>query len=241
MVMRKLRSRRGMSIIMGLLLLLVCVTAGAAALTSAASNAGRYTHMRRDQQRYLAVSSAARLVRDQLCEGEYNASASLTETYIHYTTTNSEGQVTWHTRGPDYTLEPLKNNSCIGAFSPWLQSHMDAVSRGEVASSDWWGLAGESRPASPDPLRYDGLSVQVDGEESQVQWSLEMGEDYGIIATFWLEEDGNRYYTTTLTIPAQTVYDETYTDSDTRTRSETVTTKTMTVTWPAEGAVIRQS
>lgn len=242
MLGRKLKSRRGMSILMGLLLLLVCATAGAAALTSAASNAGRYTHMRQDQQRYLAVSSAAQLVRDKLCAGEYTASADLTETYTRVKHgPNAEGKYTWSIRGPEYAVRPLVSSSCTGELSSWLKDHMDAVSGGEVAASDWWSLAGASKPSSPGKEEYTGLAVQVEGEDpilSQVKWTLTLGEDYGMVATFWLEEDGNRYYTTTLTIPAKVAVEE---KLDTPTTLKTVTTRTQTVTWPAQGAVIRQS
>lgn len=71
MLAKKLKSNRGVSILMGLVLFLVCCAVGAAALTSAASNVGRYSHLRQDQQRYLSVASAARLVRDELCKGTY--------------------------------------------------------------------------------------------------------------------------------------------------------------------------
>ena len=242
MLARKLKSNRGMSIVMGLLLLLVCITAGTAALTAAASNAGRYTHLRQDQQRYLTVASAARLVRDELCAGKYTAEATLTETYIHYSTTNAEtGEVTWHTRGPEYALEPLKDSGYTGSFSGWLQSHMDKAGRGQIAASDWWSLAGQAKPAGSGSLTCDDLSVQVDGVDSQVKWRLEMEEDYSIRATFKLVEGGSTYYATTLTIPAKVSFDETMSNSGTHTRTQTTTTRTMTVEWPEAGAVIRQS
>lgn len=253
MVVSKLKSRRGMSVILGLLLLLVCAVAGAAALTSAASNAGRYTHMRRDQQRYLAVSSAARLVRDELCAGEYTAAAQLTETYTHSSSTNPEtGEVTWHTRGPDYGLTALTAASgYTGSFAPWLEGHLgDLFQAGEVPA-DWWGKGGQTRPDAPETLRHENLALQVEdgGAEpilSQVKWTLEMGADYALTARFWVEEtdgDGNpaTYYVTTLTIPASVTTSQTMTSRDEGRISETTTTQTLTVTWPVAGAVIRQS
>ncbi len=62
----KLNNRRGASILMALLLFLICALAGAAALTAAGSNIGRYSYLEEDQQQYLAVSSAAKLFREQL-------------------------------------------------------------------------------------------------------------------------------------------------------------------------------
>ena len=75
----KLNNRRGASILMALLLFLICALAGAAALTAAGSNIGRYSYLEEDQQQYLAVSSAAKLIRDQFNHftimGEYNVAA----------------------------------------------------------------------------------------------------------------------------------------------------------------------
>lgn len=250
MVMRKLRSRRGMSIIMGLLLLLVCVTAGAAALTSAASNAGRYSHLRRDQQRYLAVASAARLVRDELCAGEYTASASLTETYTrHRSGPDSEGKYHWYTTGPEYTMDQLKSNHYTGgSFGPWLEERLDQLFQAQEVESNWWSLAGRTQPAGPGPLQYTGLSVQVDGEDpllSQVKWELTMGEGYTLNARFWLEETDKEgkvstYYATTMAIPAKLTVSEDSSSGSAGRDSWTTVTRTVTVTWPLEGAVVQQ-
>lgn len=62
----KLQSKRGASIMLALLLLLVCLLAGIASLTAASANMGRHGYMRETHQKYLAVSSAAKLVQEQL-------------------------------------------------------------------------------------------------------------------------------------------------------------------------------
>lgn len=247
MLVRKLKSRRGMSIIMGLLLLLVCVTVGAAALTSAASNAGRHTHMRQDQQRYLAVSSAAQLVRDKLCAGEYTASASLTETYTRHRRTNAEGKTYWVTTGPDYSLTPLKDNQYHGDFAPWLKEELDDLFQAQEVEPGWWSQGGKTQPDSPGALRYTDLAVQVDGADpllSQVKWELEMGENYAITARFWLEETKNGktsvYYNTTLRVPGKVTSAESTSSGKSGNSSWTTTTQTVTVTWSAKDAVIQQ-
>jgi len=255
MLARKLKSSRGMSIIMGLLLLLVCAMAGAAALTSAASNAGRYTHMRRDQQRYLAVASAARLVRDELCAGTYTASASFTRTIEYHSSTDPvTGETSWYTVGPFYKLKvPAagKDNEYTGTFEDWLDKggHMEDVFLAGETPDNWWDLTHQSKPSLPADLKYTDLTVKADNSEpllSQVKWTLEMREDYSLYATFWLEDkdkDGktSTYYTTTMTIPANAEVSETMTSKNTSWESTTVTTRTLTVEWPASGAVIWQS
>lgn len=250
MLVRKLKNRRGMSIIMGLLVLLVCATAGAAALTSAASNAGRHTHMRQDQQRYLAVSSAARLVRDKLCAGEYTASASLTETYTrHRRGPNADGKYYWVTTGPEYTMDPLKSNQYDGEFAPWLKERLDNLFQVQEVELGWWSQGGVAQPASLGPIQYTGLAVQVGGEDpllSQVKWELTMGESYTITARFWLEETNksgktSTYYNTILRVPGKVTSAETTSSGKSGNSSWSTVTQKVTVTWFVEDAVIQQS
>ncbi len=244
MLGRKLKSNRGVSILMGLLLLLVCAVAGAAALTAAGSNAGRYTHLREDQQRYLAVASAVRLVRDELCAGEYNASATLRERYTYRYVSTGEDSGYWQEHGPTYTLTDLAESRFDGPFQPWLEDHLEGLFRAREVPGEWWGLDGKSAPADPGALKYEGLEFQVDAAEpilSQVKWTLELREDYSLFARFWLEADGARYYETTLTIPAQAEAKQSMDSASSSAESTTTTTQSLTVTWPASGAVIRQS
>lgn len=247
MLGKKLQSNRGMSILMGLLLLLVCATAGAAALTSAASNAGRYTHLRQDQQRYLAVASAARTVRDELCKGEYEVSATLTETYTeHRSGPDAEGNYSWYTTGPVYTMEPLNSSAYTGgSFGPWLKERLDQLFQAREIDSDWWTLAEMTAPSNPGALELTGLTVQMDGADpllSRVKWSLTLGENDALTARFWLEEeDGGVYYNTTLTIPATKTSTETTASSSGAHRYWTTTTHTVTLKWDADNALIQQN
>lgn len=77
---KKLNNRRGASILIALLLFLICALAGAAAITAAASNMGRYEYLIKNQQTYLSVSSAARLFRDSLENVEAKAVFEATAT-----------------------------------------------------------------------------------------------------------------------------------------------------------------
>lgn len=65
-IAKKLKSQRGASLLIVLLLFLVCAFVGGAVLTSAYQNASRAPSIRQAQQRYLAVSSAAQLLKEQL-------------------------------------------------------------------------------------------------------------------------------------------------------------------------------
>lgn len=65
-IIEKLKSRSGASVVLALFLVIVCSFAGTAALTSARANVGRGDGKRDTQRQYLSVSSAARLIIDDL-------------------------------------------------------------------------------------------------------------------------------------------------------------------------------
>ncbi len=68
---KKLHSERGASILLALLFFLVCMMVGASVLAAAASNAGKIRSNRTEQQKYLTLSSAIRLICDELEQAEY--------------------------------------------------------------------------------------------------------------------------------------------------------------------------
>lgn len=76
---QKLHSRRGASILIALLFFLVCLMVGGVVLTAAAANAGRLTHLRQDQQTYFILSSAVRLLRDDLQGAAYTVKETKTD------------------------------------------------------------------------------------------------------------------------------------------------------------------
>ena len=90
----KLNSRRGASILLALLFLLVCMMVAASVLMAAVSNGGKLGSNREAQQRYLTLSSAITLVSDQLTAAQYRGR------YTH-TVTDVKKPVT--TRHPDGT------------------------------------------------------------------------------------------------------------------------------------------
>ena len=67
----KLKSCRGASILMALLFMLVCMMVASSVLMAAASNSGKLRSNQQEQQKYLALASALRLVCDELTAAEY--------------------------------------------------------------------------------------------------------------------------------------------------------------------------
>lgn len=74
---KKLHSERGASLVMALLLLFVCMMVAASILAAASSNAGKHRSNRVEQQKYLTLSSALRLVCDELERAEYTGKYTL--------------------------------------------------------------------------------------------------------------------------------------------------------------------
>lgn len=67
----KLKDQCGASILLALLFFLLCSMVGASVLMAAASNAGKVRSSREEQQKYLLLSSALRLVCGELTSAEY--------------------------------------------------------------------------------------------------------------------------------------------------------------------------
>jgi len=102
---RKLQSQAGASLFIALLFFLVALTVGAVILTAAVTDAGRIARNRQEQQAYLAVSSAAMLVREDLREAaltiRYQAVTTKTTTTVMGEDGNPYNVVT--TTGPVYS------------------------------------------------------------------------------------------------------------------------------------------
>ena len=75
---RKLHSQSGASILLALLFLLACMMVAASILMAAVSNAGKIRSNYDEQQKYLALSSALRLVSGQLEQATYTGKYTVT-------------------------------------------------------------------------------------------------------------------------------------------------------------------
>ena len=80
-ITKKLSRQNGASILMAMVLFLICGFVAAVTLGAATTNAQKYTDQRRQQQCYLSVSSAARMLEDILGEKEFTGKE---EKWIYY-------------------------------------------------------------------------------------------------------------------------------------------------------------
>ena len=76
--MKKLKNEQGVTILMALLLVLTAAVVSAVILSAALSAARRVNGDRTAQQNYLAVSSAAELVRDSIDQMRYTETTTTT-------------------------------------------------------------------------------------------------------------------------------------------------------------------
>jgi len=70
-IRNKLRQKNGASIFMGLIFLLVCMMVGSVALTASTAASGKLAQQKQNEQDYLTVASAARLVKNRICKLTY--------------------------------------------------------------------------------------------------------------------------------------------------------------------------
>ena len=95
---QKLHSQRGASMLLALVFLLVGLSVGAVALTAATANSGRIQREWKDQQNYLALESAMKLLKEDLqslkFHGEYGHVETTTITTYPPSKNEGTGEIT---------------------------------------------------------------------------------------------------------------------------------------------------
>lgn len=134
--MNKLKSNRGASLFIAIVVFLVCSLVGMAALTAVSTSAGRYQYLEAEQQDYLAVSSAARLLEKQFRENTYKVSCRRTTTTTFNTVT--------HFTKEEYQFEWI-NNAGIAITDPNYKGAWETSAAGNptleaLLGSDVWNL-----------------------------------------------------------------------------------------------------
>lgn len=130
----KLHSQNGASILLALLFLLVCMMVAASVLMAAVSNAGKIRSNYEEQQRYLALSSALRLVADELEQAEYRGWYTVYEWNETITGKDENGQDV-EISNIDYYM--IRQD--LGAFSCGPLSELDEKGRTPTAGPDGGG------------------------------------------------------------------------------------------------------
>lgn len=164
---RKLRSQSGASILLALLFLLTCMMVAASILMAAVSNAGKIRSNYDEQQRYLALSSALRLVAGEIEEATYRGDYTVQrwevpvldddgkpteEVTKYYRVKQAEG---------DFTCGELKNRLNF-------RSELDGVFGREFTGTGYRPLDDTTLPP-----RSETLIVEVnDGAEAKLPFTV---------------------------------------------------------------------
>lgn len=199
----KLHSRRGATILLALLFFLVCMLVAASVLMAAVSNAGKLRSNYEQQQKYLALSSALRLVTDQIEKAEYtgtyksyewdekiygtdeNGKQFLIDTIPYFYVEQTQGKFTCG----ELTDETVKEFSVLD-FRPEL----DGLFAQEFTGGGYQPLTGGD--VAPLPSTERTLTVEVGGAEAftekfpPVTVKVTMNADRRIHLTATLTEDG---------------------------------------------------
>lgn len=231
-ISKKLKSASGASMLLALLFLFFCLTVGAVVLTAASASAGRTARNRQDQQNYLAVESAAMLLREDMEGTSYTASYQeivTVTTTVHVEDNPPEGQEpkTWTTTSTDisYTHSPAKPGP--GELLEKVSDDLDFLYTSTKTDLN--------QPLPAGFTMHYPLSFQA-ADMPDVSGSLTVDTSgstiYTVTAVLWVETDGKKSNFTTLVF-RPSVSDASSTLREDGNPSFKTTTYTTTVTWAA--------
>lgn len=245
---KKIGGRSGATMLFAILVFMLCALTGAAALTAAAANSGRYTHVKEEQQEYLSMSSAVNLMREELVGKTFSAQAKTTNTVT--VTKDVAGDTTSETEelepgSPVYEYDGGFSGQLLKTFEGYYLAELNKIlsSHPHINTSSLG--AGSSDPYT------DTLTISLDGDADKYKVKAEFEVDNDFNFTLKFSFDGtNKAYGTNMTIRA--TVDGINTSSTSSTTSEydgstlksttttTITTYTMKVTWLEENTTISE-
>lgn len=231
-ISKKLKSASGASMLLALLFLFFCLTVGAVVLTAASASAGRTARNRQDQQNYLAVESAAMLLREDLEKASFSGSylqKDYTETIVNETENPDDPEhpftSTETKHWTNYTKNDIQISGCL--LLERVSSDLDFLYTSTKLDLNQPLPAGFTMRY---PLSFEAAdmpdvsgSLTVDTSGSTI---------YAVTAVLWVETDGKKSNFTTL------VYRPSVSDASSTLRKDgnpsvKTTTYTTTVTWAA--------
>lgn len=163
----KLKSRRGASMVIALLFFLMCVTVSAIILTAAETNAGRIKAGRETEDAYLAVSSAAKLLRESIGGSVY--------TVTEYSVSSDCG---------NHTTPPTEKDEPSGQFGPALADLCESVSASSASASCNLTFSGDVQEVSAIFTMAADYSITV-----ELDITADDVEGYPMTLTFGADEE----------------------------------------------------
>ncbi len=201
---KKLHSRRGVTILLALLFFLVCMLVAASVLMAAVSNAGKLRSNSEQQQKYLALSSALRLVSGQIEKAEYTGKYKVHVWNEEIHGTDEDGNDIIIDTIPYFYVEQMEGKFTCGELTGTeadtvldFRPELDGLFAKEFAPGGYQPLTGSG--VAPLPAAR-ALTVEVGGESETAQALAEkfppvtvtvtMDADRRILLTATLSEGG---------------------------------------------------
>ncbi len=212
-VKHKLQSQGGDSLLIALLYFLAAMMVGAVVLTAAATNAGRLARNRQEQQNYLAVASAARLVARDLRNANFSAGYKEVVTETTTITTPPGGE-------PATAVTPAQTEY-TGDFSLLTGSTLLSDEPAAGLKTLYFSTLPEEIPfreLPPGLLVYDLKFTAQDMPTVTGTMAVDTtgpGSLYAITVTLYIEKDGEKLNATTLRFTAQVTGGDSTTVSET--------------------------
>lgn len=234
-VKEKLHSRSGASILFAILIFMLCVLAGTAALTAAGANAGRYTHLEAEQQEYLSVASAVQLLKEEIVGMEYNASVQQTVS----NTVPSTPLYVWTGTPAFGSSDPL-----VDLFNTFFKDYYTSL------FIEWtgWTDAGTSlstpiTPPVPPPDKTLTMTVKDNPDMGSVTVTFTADKNYRITVEVYSGSDTDKRNLTTMIFTvtpdySQDVTTQTVGDPVTGTTTYMYTTKSVTLKYIEENVSV---
>lgn len=234
LIHHKLRSRRGASLSIALLLFLVCLAVASVVLAAGTAASGRLSELREADQRYYSVTSAAELVRDLVSSEpvvfEQKKLITTTES------TNDDGEVTTHTSVSVQTLDwntsvLLKKATLKLVFGNYLES--------VVNTEEAWLLSG----ADPTEEELETFTITPSNSNAlpvNVRAVIKNGDLVFYFSNQTDASDGKVFYlkmTCTPGVPYPSAAEVDPSD----TSADTVLKRSVTVTWKKENCIIERT
>ncbi len=207
----KLNSRNGASILLALLFFLLCMMVAASILMAAVSNAGKIRSNYEEQQKYLALSSALRLICGELEQAEYQGNVKMVQwTELAVDQDGEEFPIYYYRvcqEQGSFTCGELANQSGDAAPLSWVKvipllEELDDILGEEASGSLHDSLYDPSRPVSP---KTHTLTLTVDAtspfngtalreELKDITLTVQMNRSRRIHLTATLEDSDGKIY-----------------------------------------------
>lgn len=207
----KLNSQHGASILLALLFFLLCMMVAASILMAAVSNAGKIRSNYEEQQKYLALSSALRLICGEMEKAEYQGNYAVIR-WVE-TSLDEEGNEIHINRyrirqqRGSFSCGALASQSGDAAESSWIKVIPLLEELDDIFGEEASGLLHDSLydPANPVPSKNHTLTFTVDAtspfggtdlkkELSGITITIQMNRSRRIHLTATLKDQAGKLY-----------------------------------------------